>query len=108
MCIRDRYIPIKAPTDAALAMGIINEIFANGWEDVDFLCDHTEAALLIKEDGSLLKMSDLGVEAAKGEPDPTTGEPTIIDPYVCLLYTSSSVAAAGSSSRFPRARSWAR
>ena len=60
-------------------MGIINEIFANGWEDVDFLCDHTEAALLIKEDGSLLKMSDLGVEAAKGEPDPTTGEPTIID-----------------------------
>ena len=78
----DQYIPIKATTDAALAMGIINEIFANGWEDVDFLCDHTEAALLIKEDGSLLKMSDLGVEAAKGEPDPTTGEPTIIDPYV--------------------------
>ena len=57
----DQYIPIKATTDAALAMGIINEIFANGWEDVDFLCDHTEAALLIKEDGSLLKMSDLGV-----------------------------------------------
>lgn len=78
----DKYIPINATTDAALALAIINEVVANGWEDVEFLRDHTEGPLLIKEDFSLLKMSDLGVEPTEGEVDPMTGKPTVIDPYV--------------------------
>ena len=35
---------------------------SEGWEATDFLRDHTEAPLLIKEDGMFLRMSDLGVE----------------------------------------------
>lgn len=77
----DMFVPINATTDGALALGVINEVIENGWEDVEFLRLHTEAPFLIKEDGSLLKMSDLGVEPTEGEPDPTTGEPTVIDPY---------------------------
>lgn len=34
--------------------------FEQGWEATDFLRDHTEAPLLIKEDGMFLRMSDLG------------------------------------------------
>lgn len=78
----DQFIPINATTDGALAMGIINEVIANGWEDVDFLREHSEAPLLIKEDGMLLRMSDMGVEPTEGEPDPLTGKPTVVDPYV--------------------------
>lgn len=45
-----------------MALGAIREIFEQGWEATDFLRDHTEAPLLIKEDGMFLRMSDLGVE----------------------------------------------
>lgn len=78
----DKFIPIKATTDGALAMGLINEVVKNGWHDEDFLRDHTEAPLLVKEDGSLLKMSDFGVEPTEGDVNPMTGKPAIIDPYV--------------------------
>lgn len=78
----DKFIPINATTDAALAMGLINEVVSNGWHDVEFLRDHTEAPLLVKEDGSLLKMSDFGVEPTEGDIDPATGKPSVVDPYV--------------------------
>ena len=58
----DWFIPVHPATDGALALGAIHEIFEQGWEATDFLRDHTEAPLLIKEDGMFLRMSDLGVE----------------------------------------------
>lgn len=56
----DWFIPVHPATDGALALGAIREIFEQGWEATDFLRDHTEAPLLIKEDGMFLRMSDLG------------------------------------------------
>ena len=78
----DWYIPIVPTTDGVLALAILNEIISQGKEDQEFVRAHTEAPLLIKGDGTLLRMSDLGVEPQQGDPDPMTGEPTVIDPYV--------------------------
>lgn len=77
----DWHIPVNTSTDGALAFGVLNEIFAQGWQNLEFLRAHTEAPFLIKEDGSLLRMSDLGVEPTKGDIDATTGQPTTIDPF---------------------------
>lgn len=76
----DWYIPINAGTDGALGFGLLHEILEQGWEDRDFIRDHTEACLLIKEDGKLLRMSDMGVEPVKTT-DPATGAETVADPY---------------------------
>ncbi|MFD0702298.1 molybdopterin oxidoreductase [Slackia equolifaciens] len=78
----DWFIPINAGTDAALAMSVLNVVVENGWHNEEFLKAHTEAPFLIKEDGTFLRMSDLGVEPTEGDPNPLTGEPTIIDPNV--------------------------
>ncbi len=78
----DWFIPINAGTDAVLAMSVLGVVVENNWHDVEFLKNHTEAAFLIKEDGSFLRMSDLGVEPTEGDPDPYTGQPTVIDPNV--------------------------
>lgn len=76
----DWYIPVKAGTDGALGFGLLHELFEQGWIDEEFVRDHTEACLLIKDDGTLLRMSDLGVEPTKAT-DPATGAETEIDPY---------------------------
>ncbi|WP_172623451.1 molybdopterin-containing oxidoreductase family protein [Arabiibacter massiliensis] len=76
----DWYIPINPATDGVLAMAILNEIISGNLEDEEFVRAHTEAPLLIKEDGAFLRMSDLGVEPEQGV-DPLTGEPTVIDPF---------------------------
>lgn len=68
-------------TDGALALGAIHEIFEQGWEATDFLRDHTEAPLLIKEDGKFLRMSDLGVEPTETATN-AQGEEVPVDPYV--------------------------
>lgn len=78
----DKFIPINATTDAALALGVLNEVISQGKEDQEFLRNHTEAPFLIKEDGKLLRMSDMGVASTQGAVDPTTGQPKVIDPYV--------------------------
>lgn len=78
----DWYIPINPATDGVLAMAILNEIMVAGNEDQEFVRSHTEAPLLIKEDGMFLRMSDLGVEPTEGDADPLTGKPAVIDPYV--------------------------
>ena len=79
--LSDWFIPVHPATDGALALGVIHEIFEQGWEATDFLRDHTEAPLLVKEDGMFFRMSDLGVE-----PTETTvnakGEEVPVDPYV--------------------------
>lgn len=77
----DWFIPVHPATDGVLALGVIHEIFEQGWEATDFLRDHTEAPLLIKDDGMFLRMSDLGVE-----PTETTvnaqGQEVPVDPCV--------------------------
>lgn len=78
----DWFIPINAGTDAVLAMSVLGVVIENGWHDLEFLKCHTEAGFLIKDDGSFLRMSDLGVEPTEGDPNPYTGQPTMIDPYV--------------------------
>lgn len=76
----DWFIPVHPATDGALALGIIHEIFEQGWEKTDFLRDHTEAPFLVKDDGMFLRMSDLGVK-----PTTTTdeqGNEVEVDPQV--------------------------
>ena len=82
MNFADWYIPVRAGTDAVLAMSTLGVVVENNWHDTEFLKAHTEAPFLVKEDGALLRMSDLGVEPQQGDPNPMTGEPTIIDPCV--------------------------
>ncbi len=77
----DWFVPVKASTDGALAMGALSEVFEHDWLDRDFIRDHTEAPLLVKtDDGKLLHMSDLGVAPTEGDVDPKTGKPKTIDP----------------------------
>lgn len=85
----DWWIPIKAGTDGALALGVLNTLFANDWIDEDILMNRTNAGLLIKEDdGKFVRMSDLGLDPIEGDPDPTTGEPTIMD--LCMVIDAES------------------
>ncbi len=71
----DWWIPVKGGTDGALALGMLNEMFEKGWITDELLRANTNADLLIKEDGTFLRMSDLGVEPTEGDPDPVTGLP---------------------------------
>ena len=85
----DWFIPVHPATDGALALGAIREIFEQGWEATDFLRDHTEAPLLIKEDGMFLRMSDLGVEPTETTTN-AQGQEIPVDPYVVWDEASSS------------------
>ena len=76
----DWWIPVKGGTDGALALGMLNEMFEKGWITDELLRANTNADLLIKEDGTFLRMSDLGVEPTEGDPDPVTGEPAMVNP----------------------------
>ncbi|MBE0481627.1 MAG: molybdopterin-dependent oxidoreductase, partial [Dehalococcoidia bacterium] len=49
----DEYIPIRPGTDAALALGMMNVIFAKGLEDRDFITQHTVGPFLVREDNGL-------------------------------------------------------
>ena len=62
----DVHIPINPATDGALALSLMQVIFENGWEDAAFIQERTCAPYLIKEDGTYLRESDLGVETADG------------------------------------------
>lgn len=65
----DKYIPIKPATDAVFALSLMQVIFANGWEDVEFLRSSSCAPYLVKEDGTCLRESDLGIAAKEGGSD---------------------------------------
>ena len=99
----DWWIPVKAGTDGALALGVLNVLIENGWIEKDTFCNRTNAGLLIKEDGMFLRMSDLGIEPAQGDPDPLTGEPTVVDPPA-VWDESAGAAVAFSETTTPQAR----
>ncbi len=56
----DEWVPVKPGTDGALAFGMMNYIVEQGWQDLDFLREHSVAACLVKEaDGKFLRQADL-------------------------------------------------
>ena len=76
------YVPVRPGSDTVLEMSMMYVMLEEGLQDDEFLMAHTVAPFLVKdEDGKFLRMSDLGVEPTEGPEDPTTGEPTVVDPY---------------------------
>ena len=67
--LANQYIPIKAATDGALAMGMIRYLIGKGWIDETFLKNRSTAPFLIKDDWAFLHLSDIA-EVAEGEADP--------------------------------------
>ncbi|HBT94629.1 MAG TPA: dehydrogenase, partial [Coriobacteriia bacterium] len=79
-CKADKWFPVVAGTDGALALSVLNVMFENGWIDDATLRSKTNCGLLIKTDGMFLRMSDLGVAPTEGGKNPTTGETIMVDP----------------------------
>ncbi len=78
------WVPIKAGTDAALVMAMINVIIEEGLQDDEYLGRGSVAPFLVKPDGKYLRMSDIGVAPTEGPVDPRTGQPTVVDPIAVL------------------------
>lgn len=78
----DSYLPVTPGTDGAMMLAMINYIVEQGWQDTDFLKNKTVSPFLVKEDGTYLRLSDLGTPATQGPVNPLTGQPTLIDPVV--------------------------
>lgn len=67
----DWWLPIKAATDGALALGVLNVLFSKGWIEEDVIKNYSNCPFLVKEDGKFVRMSDAGVEPTvddKGNP----------------------------------------
>lgn len=45
----DWWIPVRPGTDAALALGVMHIIFREGWQDADYLANHTVGAKELRE-----------------------------------------------------------
>ena len=60
----DIHVRPRPGTDAAMTMGMMNVVLENGWEDLNFLRDHTVAPFLVKQDGTgaYLRAADAGIE----------------------------------------------
>lgn len=78
----DLYLPVRPATDGFLALAMCNWIVDNDLVDWEFLRDRSVAPLLRKEDGTYLRLSDLGLPGEEGPADPSTGEATTIDTEV--------------------------
>lgn len=80
----DKFIAVNPSTDGALALGIINLLFENGWIDQDFTRNHTNAACLVRADtGKLAVMSDFGVPPVNRK-DEATGKEAPYDSYAVV------------------------
>ncbi|MBR2791001.1 MAG: molybdopterin-dependent oxidoreductase [Eggerthellaceae bacterium] len=73
----DWFIPIRAQTDSLLAIGMMKLLVDNGWQDVDFLANHTNAPFLVKQDGTFLRMYEVAAPVEGVEPDTS---PAVWDP----------------------------
>lgn len=78
----DLYLPVRPATDGFLALAMCNWVMDNDLVDWDFMRNDTVAPILRKEDGSYLRLSDLGMDPEEGPIDPKTGEPTALDAEV--------------------------
>lgn len=74
----DQWIPVRPGTDGALMLGMCNYIIDNDLIDYDYLRNRSVAPLLIKEDGTYLRLSELDLGSGEGRPedphDPDTAE----------------------------------
>jgi molybdopterin-containing oxidoreductase family molybdopterin binding subunit len=56
----DQWISPRPGTDAALALGLLDEILRHGWQDDGFLRRHTNASFLVRRDnGAFLRAMEL-------------------------------------------------
>ena len=67
--LADQWVPLRAGSDGALALGIMRVIVENGWQDEEYLKKNSTAAYLVKEDHTYLRLSDLGQAEAGSEDD---------------------------------------
>lgn len=77
----DQWIPIRPGTDGAMWLAACNYIIDNDLIDYDYLRNKSIAPLLIKDDGTYLRLSDLGLPLYKKK-DATTGTETEVDTEV--------------------------
>ncbi|NHM14707.1 molybdopterin-containing oxidoreductase family protein [Xiamenia xianingshaonis] len=77
----DLWIPVRPSTDGALILAACNYIIDNDLIDYDYLRNKSVAPLLVKEDGSYLRLSDLDLPLCRKE-DPATGETVEVDTEV--------------------------
>lgn len=79
----DLWVRPRPASDSALVLSMINVIFAEGWQNDEFILKHTCAPLLVRSDTKkFLRMGDIGVGPTEGPINPSTGQPTIINPLV--------------------------
>ena len=78
----DLFVPIRPGSDAVLAFAMANILIEEDLIDVPFLLKSTVAPFLVKEDGTYLRMSDLGVAPTEGPVNAQTGKPSVVDPIV--------------------------
>lgn len=90
----DLYVPVRPGTDGALMLAMANWIIDNELVDEAFMKQKTVSPFLIKEDGTYLRLSDLGTPATEGPVNPQTGQPTVIDPIAVWDATASAPAPA--------------
>jgi anaerobic selenocysteine-containing dehydrogenase len=57
----DEWVPIKAATDVAMMLAMMHVLIEEGYLDVPFLVNHTNAPFLVKEDGHWLKVDEKNV-----------------------------------------------
>ncbi len=86
----DQWVPIRPGSDCALALAMMKIIVDEGKAAEEYLAKNTVAPFLVK-DGTqtFLRMSDLGVEPTEGPVDPSTGKPSVIDPFVVVAQDGS-------------------
>lgn len=58
----DVHVPVRPGTDAALILAMANYLIDNNLYDEDYLRNGSVAPFLVKEDGSYLRLSDLGMD----------------------------------------------
>lgn len=80
----DMWIRCRPASDGALLMGIMNVILDEGWENTEFIRQHTVAPYLVKEDGKFLRASDFGVEPIDMGINPMTGMPILYDAPIIM------------------------
>ncbi len=81
--IADLWVPVRTASDTILVSAMIKYIIEEELYDKDFITEHSNAPFLVKKDTyDQLRMSDMGVEPTEGPVNPTTRQPTIIDPGV--------------------------
>lgn len=77
----DQWIPMRPGTDGAFILAVCNYIIENDLIDYDYLRNKSVAPMLIKEDGSYLRLSDMGLPMYK-KVDPKSGKEIEVDTEV--------------------------